>query len=127
MVTETNKFGEIADSACFECAKPIKPEWVACPACGASLNASKESQVKSTHSRVLCPGCGDKAQAVDGARLCKKCKAYVHLACMKNSHTKTKERLLHRESTWTCVCPFCGEYLCRAYNKGDSTGDHYVE
>lgn len=93
-----NKYGELEGDACPECGDPIKPQWVACPACGGSLRKrnSNKSSTKQTNSRYICPGCGKRATACDSdcdsdageGFLCKTCDAFVHHACGKRKVIK---------------------------------------
>ena len=49
-MAETNKYGELDPSGCPNCAKPVKPEWEACPLCGVPLK--KTGSVSAQHEAV---------------------------------------------------------------------------
>ncbi len=41
-----------------------------------------ETSAKQTQSKFLCPGCGEKATAID-SDFCRTCRAFVHIDCQK--------------------------------------------
>lgn len=67
-----NKYGEIEDSGCPKCGEAVKPEWVACPACGVQLQGTnhhkRTASADNTAPRfsVFCHVCNKDVTVMTG-------------------------------------------------------------
>ena len=111
-MAKTSKYGEVDESTCPACGKPIKPKWVACPECGVRLKAGAPNASTLNPNRFVCPGCGGKAAAAEGGTLCPKCDAFVHRQCLRFGAEKGRntDGDLCREY----LCPICKGIVCIA-------------
>jgi hypothetical protein len=113
-----NKYGELEESTCPKCGDPIKPEWVACLACGASLEVGAtrgrdESPRADSRQTFVCPRCGRLCVTHDATGtdrhvvVCNGCHVVFHRACTtKGRYVKPGKTPWFDKYEW--VCPVCG-------------------
>jgi RNA polymerase subunit RPABC4/transcription elongation factor Spt4 len=119
-LAKVNKFGELDDSVCQECGDPIKPGWVACPACGGSLLAEKKSKARrdAKKKKVAKPACGGsllaekKSKARRDAKKKKVAKPFD--ICPKCGQDTTADTWKGCPLPERWFCKKCKKYICPA-------------
>jgi uncharacterized protein YbaR (Trm112 family) len=113
---DLNKHGEIVSDDCPECGKPIKLDWVACPACGAHLKQIGARETKTPLDKFMCPACGGRATAKDGAVWQESWGVFVHSYCL--SHLGSQRP----PPPYRHTCPGCGEAATGNMGYSPATG-----